>query len=98
MYDDYFAGVFSNAPHLVVKLEAWLTFLSADEPEMIRKLILSYPQFEKYHEEIYELCGNTEKVMDMFSKELYELDKNTVQYMMMSSKNCSPRGGKKSGN
>lgn len=64
------------------KLEAWLTFLSADEPEMIRKLILSYPQFEKYYEEIYELCRNTEKVMDMFSKELYELDKNTVQYMI----------------
>ena len=32
--------------------------------------------------EIYELCRNTEKVMDMYSKELQELDRNTVQYMI----------------
>ena len=32
--------------------------------------------------EIYELCRNIEKVMEMFSKELQELDRNTVQYMI----------------
>ncbi len=64
------------------KLDAWLTFLSVDEPEMIKKLIEVYPQFRKYYEEIYELCRNTEKVMNMFSKELQELDRNTVQYMI----------------
>lgn len=63
-------------------MDAWLTFLSADEPEMIIKLIEVYPQFRKYYEEIYELCRNTEKVMNMFSKELQELDRNTVQYMI----------------
>lgn len=64
------------------RLEAWLTFLSVDEPEMIEKLIREYPQFKTYYEEIYELCRNTEKVMGMFSKELQELDRNTVQYMI----------------
>lgn len=64
------------------KLDAWLTFLSIDEPEMIIKLIDQYPQFKKYYEEIYQLCRNTEKVMEMFSKELQELDRNTVQYMI----------------
>lgn len=49
---------------------------------MIIKLIEVYLQFRKYYEEIYELCRNTEKVMNMFSKELQELDKNTVQYMI----------------
>ena len=34
------------------------------------------------YEEIYELCRNVEKVMEMFSKELRELDRNTVQYMI----------------
>ncbi len=63
-------------------MDAWLTFLSVDEPEMIIKLIEVYPQFRKYYEEIYELCRNTEKVMNMFSKELQELDRNTVQYMI----------------
>lgn len=64
------------------KLDAWLTFLSVDDPEMIVELIRKYPQFRKYYEEIYQLCRNTEKVMNMFSKELQELDKNTVQYMI----------------
>ena len=63
-------------------LEAWLTFLSTDDPEMIVKLILAYPAFQVYYQEIYELCRNTEGVMEMFSKELQELDRNTVQYMM----------------
>ena len=34
------------------------------------------------YEEIYVMCRNVEKVMEMFSKELLELDKNTVQYMI----------------
>ncbi|MBO5459290.1 MAG: hypothetical protein J5981_03465, partial [Lachnospira sp.] len=34
------------------------------------------------YEEIYMMCRNVEKVMEMFSKELLELDKNTVQYMI----------------
>ncbi|HJA65698.1 MAG TPA: hypothetical protein H9955_05265, partial [Candidatus Mediterraneibacter cottocaccae] len=59
------------------ELEAWLAFLSVDEPEVIVKLIGEYPQFKKYYEEIYTLCRNMEKVMNMFSKELQELDRNT---------------------
>ena len=43
------------------KLEAWLAFLSSDEPEWIISLIRAYPQFKKYYEEIYMLCLNTEK-------------------------------------
>lgn len=64
------------------QLDAWLTFLCTDEPERIVKLITEYPQFRKYYEEIYQLCLNTEKVINMFSKELQELDRNTVQYMI----------------
>ena len=64
------------------KLEAWLVFLSSDDPEWIIRLIRKYPQFRTYYEEIYMLCLNTEKVMSMFSKELQELDRNTVQYMI----------------
>ena len=72
----------NNGNSIRNKLEAWLVFLSMDEPEMIERLIREYPQFKKYYEEIYELCRNTEKVMGMFSKELQELDRNTVQYMI----------------
>jgi hypothetical protein len=64
------------------KLEAWIMFLSNDSPEMILKLIDTYPEFRVYYDEIYNLCLNIERVMNMFSKELLELDKNTVQYMI----------------
>ena len=64
------------------KLEAWLVFLSSDEPEVIVRLLKEYPQFREMYEDVYELCLNTERVMEMFSKELLELDKNTVQYMI----------------
>ncbi len=64
------------------QLEAWLMFLSDDSPEMILKLLETYPEFRVYYEEIYNLCLNMERVMNMFSKELLELDKNTVQYMI----------------
>ena len=64
------------------KTEAWLTFLSTDEPEIIIKLISQYPEFKEMYEEIYVMCQNVEKVMEMFSKELIQLDRNTVQYMI----------------
>ena len=64
------------------KLEAWLTFLGTDSPELIVKLISSNPEFVPMYNDMYELCLNTEKVMGMFSKELAELDRNTVYYMV----------------
>jgi len=64
------------------KTEAWLIFLSNDDPEAILKLIEKYPEFRVMYEDVYELCLNTERVMGMFSKELLELDRNTVQLMI----------------
>lgn len=34
------------------------------------------------YEDIYTMCQNVERVMELYSKELMELDRNTVQYMM----------------
>ena len=64
------------------RLDAWFTFLSSDMPEDIISLIDKYPDFKPLYDEVYSMCLNTEKVMQMFSKELAELDKNTVQYMI----------------
>ena len=64
------------------KLDAWLTFLSSDAPDDIVALINKYPDFKKMYDEVYTMCLNTEKMMNMFSKELAELDRNTVQYMI----------------
>lgn len=64
------------------KLDAWLTFLSVDDPKWIIEVIRLYPEFKAMYEHAYDICMNIEKVMDMFSKELYELDRNTVLYMI----------------
>ncbi len=63
-------------------LEAWLTFLSEDDPERIVALITKYPKFKAMYETLYLMCKNTERVMGMFSEELRELDRNTVKYMI----------------
>ena len=62
--------------------DAWLVFLSMEEPEAILDLLERCPDFGKLYEEIYRLCRNVEDIMEMFSRELQELDRNTVQYMM----------------
>ena len=62
--------------------DAWLVFLSMEEPEGILDLLECCPDFGKLYEEIYRLCRNVEDIMEMFSRELQELDRNTVQYMM----------------
>ena len=77
---DIFRTIYHN--NLRNKTEAWLTFLSTDEPEIIIELISQYPEFKEMYEEIYVMCQNVEKVMEMFSKELIQLDRNTVQYMI----------------
>ena len=43
----------------------------------IIRLITDYPEFKVIYDEVYNLCLNVEKVMEMFSKELKELDQRT---------------------
>ncbi len=64
------------------RLDAWLAFLSLDEPEWVEAVIAAYPEFRFLYEEVYETCRNLERVMGMYSKELQELDRNTIQYMI----------------
>ena len=51
---DIFRGIYHN--NLRNKTEAWLTFLSTDEPEIIIELISQYPEFKEMYEEIYVMC------------------------------------------
>ena len=75
---DIFQKTIQNKP-IETELEAWLTFLSCDQPERIIQLLEQFPFFKEIYQEIYDICQNIEEVMRMFSKELYALDKNTVQ-------------------
>ena len=64
------------------RLDAWLAFMSTDDPEMIIEIIETYPDFKDMYQQVYDICRNIEEVMGMFSKELLELDRNTVQLMI----------------
>ena len=62
--------------------EAWLTFLSSDDPEKIIELISRYPEFKPLYETLYQMCRNVEGVMGFFSEELRIMDRNLVKYMV----------------
>ena len=80
---DIFKTVIHNKDRKIAnKLEEWLVFLSEDDPEMILRLLETAPEFGAFYEEVYELCRDTERMMEMYSKELQELDRNTVRYMV----------------
>ena len=70
-----------NKP-ITTSFQAWLTFLSEDDPEKIVALIQDFPEFKPMYETLYQMCLNTERVMELFSEELRELDRNTVKYMI----------------
>ena len=68
--------------HISTELDAWLTFLSTEEPDEIMRLCDAFPFFRDIYRHIYEICQNTEDVMGIFSEALAELDRNTVDYMI----------------
>ena len=73
------------------ELDAWLTFLSTDEPDEIMQLCDAYPFFKDIYKHIYEICRNTEDIMGIFSEALAELDRNTVDYMIDELKKKNDR-------
>ena len=80
---DIFGDIIQNEEREIEnRLEEWLVFLSQDDPDMIIKLLNKNPGFQKIYEEVYNLCLNSERMMNMFSKELEILDRNTVKLMI----------------
>lgn len=80
---DIFRDVIQNKDgEIENNLEKWLLFLSEDNPERIMQLVEKVPEFKALYEEVYTMCQNVERMMEMFSKELEILDKNTVRYMI----------------
>ena len=64
------------------KLEAWLSFLAFDEPEMIWEIRKSYPQFDEMYQDMADFRKNIGEVLHMFSKQLEIMDRNDVEYMI----------------
>ena len=80
---DIFDDIIQNEDRKIEnRLEEWLVFLSQDHPDMIIKLLNQNADFQEIYEEVYTICLNMERMMEMFSKELAILDRNTVKLMI----------------
>ncbi len=62
-------------------LEAWLTFLTVDDPAEISELLSSFPYFRPIYEQIYRICENVEGAVRMYNEQLAILDKNMFSLM-----------------
>ena len=63
--------------------EAWLAFLSSDDPRVILRILEQFPDiFRPLYDRICTMCQNTKEMIHMFSEELSILDKNTVMMMI----------------
>ncbi len=68
--------------NIITKLEAWLTFLSSDEPDDIVRLVMNHPEFAEYYQDILEFRRSPKELVGMFSEALRMMDRNTERYMV----------------
>lgn len=64
------------------ELDAWLHFISSEEPDILYEIINKYPFFREIYDEITEFRNDIAGVLSMFSEALKIMDRNTVQYMI----------------
>ena len=50
------------------ELDAWLTFISCDEPERMIELMEKYLQFKAMYQNLYDMCLNVEGVMEQLER------------------------------
>ena len=63
-------------------LDAWLLFLSSDNPEDILYLTERHPEFIPMYEQLFAICSNEGRMLEMYSAELRMMDNNTVKLMI----------------
>lgn len=76
---DTFKSVVHN---IDTKREAWLKFLTEDDPDEIVKFVNQYPEFLPCYHDLIAFRQNPKEMINMFSDALRELDRNTERYMV----------------
>ncbi len=64
------------------ELEAWLYFLSSDNPLHIQRITEKYPFFKTLYQEIINFRYHPKELITMYSEALAILDRNTVNLMI----------------
>lgn len=88
LHEDIFICLdsFRSIVHTITKesneLEAWLTFLSATDVNIIGSLIEAFPSFTSIYQEIADFVKSPEELIQMLSRELYIMDKNMERLMV----------------
>ena len=74
---------FKDEVHNVnTRREAWLKFLTEDDPDEILKFVNQYPEFLPCYKDLIAFRQNPKELINMFSDALKEMDKNTERYIV----------------
>lgn len=75
--------IFLDMPHNeITELDAWLYFLSSDNPSHIMTITEKYPFFKELYKDIITLRYNPKELITMYSETLLVADRNTVTLMI----------------
>lgn len=66
----------------MTELDAWMYFLSSDEPADILRIITEFPFFQHLYQDIVNFRFNPKELISMYSEALRIMDENTVKYMI----------------
>ena len=76
---DRFRSVVQN---IDTEQKAWLSFLTADDPDEIVQLVNAYPEFLPCYRDIISFRRRPKELITTFSDALREMDRNTKVYMV----------------
>ena len=76
---DPFRSVVQN---IDTEQKAWLSFLTADDPDEIVQLVNAYPEFLPCYRDIISFRRRPKDLITTFSDALREMDRNTEVYMV----------------
>ena len=75
--------IFHNIVHEIKEeMDAWLMFLSSDDPVDIARIIMAFPEFSEYYRELAGFQEKPEELISMFSRVLAEMDRDEYFCMM----------------
>lgn len=66
--------------------DAWLKFLTEDDPDEIVSFVNQYPEFLPLYQDLIKFRQNPKEMIYMFSEALRQMDKNMERYMVEEMK------------
>jgi len=66
----------------LTELDAWLYFLSSDNPAHVQRIIEKYPFFQELYEDIINFRYHPKELITMYSESLQIADRNTIKLMI----------------